>query len=50
MVEFRESHADMSKWDQPAVSFSTVGLTGIARKTVAGCVERMSRLYEQGAD
>ena len=31
-------------------TFSTVGLTGMARKTVAGCVERMNRLYEQGAD
>ena len=31
-------------------TFSTVGLTGIARKTVAGCVDRMSQLYERGAD
>lgn len=31
-------------------TFSTVGLTGLARMTVAGCVERMSQLYEQGAD
>ncbi len=31
-------------------SEETVDLTGIARKTVAGCVERMNRLYEQGAD
>jgi hypothetical protein len=27
-----------------------VGLTGLARKTVAGCVERISQLYERGAD
>jgi hypothetical protein len=26
------------------------GLTGMARKTVAGLVEHMSQLYEQGAD
>ena len=26
-------------------TFATVGLTGIARKTVAGCVARMSQLY-----
>ena len=31
-------------------TFSTVGLTGMARKTVAGCVERINRLYERGAD
>jgi len=31
-------------------TFSTVGLTGIARKTIAGFVERMNRLYEHGAD
>jgi RNA-directed DNA polymerase len=31
-------------------TFSTMGLTGIARKTVAGCVERVNQLYEQGAD
>jgi hypothetical protein len=40
----------MSKWDKTGVSFSTVGLTGMARKTASGCVERMNRLYEQGAD
>jgi hypothetical protein len=39
----------MSEWHETAISVSTVGLTGMARKTVAGCVERMSRLYEQGA-
>jgi hypothetical protein len=27
-----------------------VGLTGMARKTLAGCVEHMSQLDEQGAD
>ena len=32
------------------IAFSTAGLTGMARKTVVGCVERMSQLYEQGAD
>jgi hypothetical protein len=26
------------------------GLTGMARKTVEGCVERINQLYEQGAD
>jgi len=31
-------------------SISTVGLTGMARKTVAECVERINLLYEQGAD
>jgi hypothetical protein len=31
-------------------SKNTVGLTGIARKTVGGLVERMNQLYEQGAD
>jgi hypothetical protein len=30
----------MSKWDQTVVSVSTVGLTGLASKAVAGCVER----------
>ncbi len=27
-----------------------LGLTGVARKTVAGCVERINQLYEQGSD
>jgi hypothetical protein len=27
-----------------------VGLTGLARKTVAGCVESINQLDEQGAD
>lgn len=27
-----------------------VGLTDMARKTVTGWVERMNRIYEQGAD
>jgi hypothetical protein len=31
-------------------TFATVGLTGIARKTVVGCVERINQLYEQCAD
>ena len=31
-------------------AFSTVGLTGIARKTVEGLVARAIRLYEQGSD
>jgi hypothetical protein len=31
-------------------TFSSVGLTGIARRTVEKFVERASRLYEQGAD
>jgi RNA-directed DNA polymerase len=31
-------------------TFSTVGLTGMARKTVVGCVERINQLYERGAD
>ena len=30
--------------------FSSVGLVGIAVQTVERCVERMNRLYEQGAD
>ncbi len=37
----------MSKGHETAVSASTVGLTGMAIKTAAGCVERMNRLYER---
>jgi len=31
-------------------SYSTASLTGMAEKTVAGCVERINPPYEQGAD
>jgi hypothetical protein len=30
--------------------FSSAGLVGVALQTVVRCVERMNRLYEQGAD
>jgi hypothetical protein len=30
--------------------FSAAGLVGVAVQTVVRCVERMTRLYEQGAD
>jgi hypothetical protein len=43
-VEFRESHARVSKCDWTAVSVSTVELNGNARKTIAGCVERIKQL------
>jgi hypothetical protein len=49
-VDFCECHADMSKCNRTTVSASTVGLTGMARQTVAGRLERMSQLYERGAD